>query len=97
MQTTVTAAQFVLDFFSAISPIPGETETERLACDYIQTGLLDSFGMFSLILEIEEKFSITLEGSDLENPKFKTISGLIQILEDKIKNQNYLEPLNEGL
>jgi acyl carrier protein len=81
MTTETNAATFVTSFLSEFGPIPGATEVERLACDYIQCGLLDSFGMFTLISRIESTFGITFTSQDLEAPEFKTVGGLIATIE----------------
>ncbi|OVE76886.1 hypothetical protein BVX98_04260 [bacterium F11] len=77
--------EFLLDYFSQFGSIPGNSENEKLACDYIMTGLIDSFGVVELITKIESEFEFRLDNEDLENPKFKTIGGLLEILESKLK------------
>jgi acyl carrier protein len=84
MGTPQTVDAFVLEYFSKTGPIPGRSDDERRACDYLQAGLLDSFGLIELITTLEKKFSLSLTSEDLENPKFKTIGGLIEIVAKKI-------------
>lgn len=79
--------QFILDYFSDQGTIPGNSELEHMACDYIQSGLIDSFGLLTLIAEIEDAFPIVLDGDDLESPRFKTIGGLIEIIEAGLNHQ----------
>lgn len=74
---------FVLDFFSSRGRIPGETLEEQLSCEYLRVGLLDSLRLIDFIVDIETKLGIEFESADFDNPKFKTIGGLIEILESK--------------
>ena len=42
----------VIAFFQAKGEIPGETETERLACAYLEVPLIDSMGIMEMILDL---------------------------------------------
>ena len=83
MNTATNARAFVLDFFSRSRPIPGATEEDQFHCEYLRQGLLDSLKLVELITEIEQSLGIELQPEDFENPRFKTIGGLIEILEGK--------------
>ena len=78
---------FVFEFFSKIGDIPGEKEDEKMAYDYVQNQLLDSFGILSLITEIESEFDIELRAEELEDPNFKKVGGLINIIVAKLENK----------
>ncbi len=67
------------------SPVPGNTFEEKKKCDYVSSGLVDSFGILELIVEIEKVFSLRFTSGDLEDPRFKNVGGLIQIVESKIE------------
>jgi acyl carrier protein len=82
--TKKTAKEIVVEFFKRKGTIPGQTETDRLACDYILAGLVDSFGVVELISELEGTFGIRFDYSDFENPQFKIIGGLIEIVDRRI-------------
>ena len=47
-------------------------------------GHIDSFGIIHFIMAIEEEFNIQLLPEDTESEEFRTISGLIKIIENKI-------------
>jgi acyl carrier protein len=79
-----TPREFVLAYFSREQPIPGATEQERLQCDYLYAGLLDSLGLIDLVGEIEEKLDVELTQDDFEDARFKTVGGLVDILEQKM-------------
>lgn len=71
-------------FFEEKGSIPGTSELEQLQCDYFQAGLLDSFGVFSLVTDMEEKFQVEFTADDFESPQFRTIGGLIEIISGKV-------------
>jgi acyl carrier protein len=73
-------AEFVMEFISQYGDLPGENLQEKLKADFVQSGLLDSFGLFSLVGEIEERFDIQLSADDLADPGFKTAGGLASII-----------------
>jgi acyl carrier protein len=85
MSSKTSVKDFIFEYFKKIGPIPGKTEKERLAYDYVQSQMLDSLGILNLITDVEAKFNIALAGDDLERPAFKTIGGLIQTIESKLK------------
>lgn len=87
METDHVIKTFVFDFFEKLGPIPGETEEEKRYCDFIAVGLIDSFGIFNLIVEVENQLKVTFDSEDLEDPRFKTIGGLIEIISQKRKGR----------
>jgi acyl carrier protein len=76
METT----EFILEFISRYGELPGDTPEEKLKADFVQSGLIDSFGLFSLVGELEERFQIQLSADDLADPAFKTAGGLATII-----------------
>ena len=55
--------------------------------DLFSAGLIDSFGMVSLIVAIEEKFSIELDPEHLTPEHFSSIDKISQFLETIIDDQ----------
>ena len=51
--------------------------------NYFETGLIDSFGIMTLIIEIEQKYSITLNEKHFGQRRFSTISGLTEIIREE--------------
>ncbi len=47
------------------------------------SGHIDSFGIIHFIMAIEEEFNIQLLPEDTESEEFRTIGGLIKIIENK--------------
>lgn len=44
--------------------------------DFLAGGVLDSFDIIQLIGAIEERFGVSFDQNDFENPAFSTIAGL---------------------
>jgi acyl carrier protein len=65
-------------------PIPGGNAQERKKYCYLDAGHVDSINMIQFILEIEEQFGIELTPEDIASEKFRTVDGLIKIVENKL-------------
>lgn len=65
--------------------VPGDSEQEKLNYRYLDAGHVDSFSLIQFILELEDKFDISLSPEDTQSDKFRSIGGLIQIVEDKLQ------------
>ena len=53
--------------------------------NYIENGLIDSFGFIQLIADIEEEFGFSFSDEDFEKEETFFIEGLIQVIEEKLK------------
>ena len=67
--------------YHARKKFPSGTEEELLGCYYLEAGLLDSVGVVEMILEFEDTFGIRLDPDQLRSNEFRTIGGLIRIIE----------------
>jgi len=54
--------------------------------DYIESGYVDSMGLVKFIVNIETFYNIELTDSDIESSQFKTIGGLVSIINKALKN-----------
>lgn len=71
----------VIELISARGPIPGMTEDEKLGYMYLDEGLVDSIGVVELVMEIESALGVRLEPEHMQSEEFRTIGGLIRIIE----------------
>ena len=55
--------------------------------DLLESTILDSFGVFSLITALEEKFNIRFEQDDIDAKHFKNIKNIVAMVETIIKRQ----------
>lgn len=49
---------------------------------------LDSVAILQMVLNIEDKFNITIKDSELDSGVFSKMSNLIDIIEDKVNEAN---------
>jgi acyl carrier protein len=63
--------------------IPGDSESARLTCDYLQAGVIDSLGLIDLVTRLESELGIAFTSDEFEDPRFRTVGGLIDIIEHK--------------
>lgn len=71
----------VLDFLRSKGEIPGQTEEEHLACAYLDERVIDSMGIVEMVMTFEEEFAIHFEPQHMQLPEFRTIGGLIALIE----------------
>jgi len=49
--------------------------------DYIGNGLLDSFDIVNLVMELDQTFSISIDGVDIVPDNFRNIDTIIELLQ----------------
>ncbi len=69
----------ILSILNSIRPEEDFTTSE----DFISDGLLDSFDLISLVSELDENFSISIDGMDINQENFKNLDAIKSLL---IKN-----------
>lgn len=75
--------KFLYEYLNDVKPLE-MNEEEFLKYRYLDNHL-DSFGIIQFIMAIEEEFNIKLNPEDTESEEFRTIEGLIKIIESKLK------------
>ena len=73
--------QWLADWFDRRGEIQGKTEEERLAVNYFEAGLIDSFQVIELITEIEAHFDVRFSEIQFRDRRFSVIGGLAGIIE----------------
>ncbi len=51
--------------------------------DYMQAGYVDSLGFMKFLLYVEEQFGVEFEDDEIASGAFRTISGLVGLIEKK--------------
>lgn len=76
----------VLDFIvkNAVKPVPQTGEAELLGCRYLDTGIIDSFGIVMMITEFEDSMGVSFSATDMQSYEFQTIGGLIGLINRKL-------------
>jgi len=77
--------EFLYNYLSEIKPLEINDE-EFLKYRYLDNHL-DSFGIIQFIMAIEEEFNIRLNPENTESEEFRTIEGLINIINGKLNNE----------
>lgn len=73
---------FLRNYLNEIKPIEMD-DNEFLKYRYLDNHL-DSFGIIQFIMTIEDEFGIKLLPEDTESEEFRTIEGVIKIIESKL-------------
>ena len=51
--------------------------------DLFEAGVIDSFGVVELVSFIQDRFGVALETDDLMSPLLASVSGLVELIEQK--------------
>lgn len=78
---TETAA-WVATWFAEKKGYTAGAPADRLATDYFQAGLIDSFGVMELIADVEERFAIRFDDTHFQDRRFPTLGGLAAIIDE---------------
>lgn len=69
--------QQILDILSGLRP----ENNFSVSSDFIGEGLLDSFDIVSLVTELEDAFSITIDGEDILPENFSSLNAIESLVE----------------
>lgn len=84
MTNSINSADFLIDFFEKKDCFLGNNKEEKLKVNYLEQKLIDSMGLVTLIILIEETFDIQLSAEELQSDEFLTIGGLSSIINSAI-------------
>ena len=75
--------EFLREYLNEIKPLEMD-EQSFLSYHYLESHL-DSFEIIQFIMAVEEEFGIQLNPEDTESEEFRTIEGLVNIIELKLE------------
>ena len=78
----------VLLFFKSKGAIPEKRE-EQMSCTYLEEKLIDSMGIIEMITEFEKLFDIYFETHHMQSVEFRTIGGLVTLIENLLHEQSH--------
>tara|TARA_R110002072_G_scaffold298816_1_gene473255 strand:- start:10398 stop:10643 length:246 start_codon:yes stop_codon:yes gene_type:complete len=78
-----TIKQFIIDELEKKQNLPSNIDIESYR--YLDEGHIDSLGSMKFILTIEDKFGIELSQDDIVSELFRTIGGLVSIIDNKLQ------------
>lgn len=70
--------QDILDSLAAF--LADESAPPKEDEDLFQTGRIDSFKMITLVIHLEERFSVKLAEDDLSGDKFRTLGSIADLV-----------------
>lgn len=73
--------QFIVKYISKKGKLPQDINLDEF--NYIDTGYVDSMGILKFVVELEQEFGIEICDDDIMLSEFKTIGGLVKLIEDK--------------
>ncbi|OBV40943.1 acyl carrier protein [Janthinobacterium psychrotolerans] len=79
MQDTVHS--FILVLLARKSPLPVDFTDDS---DFVSAGIVDSMAIIKFILELEARFDITLSDDDIASEQFRSVRGLVDLIDEKI-------------
>jgi len=77
--------EFVLEYLQREYTIESD---DIMNLNYVETGYVDSIGLVSFIVTMEDEFGIEFLDKELQNPGFKVVGELIEIILKKIGEEN---------
>lgn len=73
--------EFIIKYISKKGKLPKDVNLDEF--NYIDTGYIDSMGLLKFIVELEQEFDVEISDDDIMLIEFKTIGGLVSIIESK--------------
>lgn len=74
---------FIVDYLQREYELP--EGIDLLTFNYVESGYVDSLGLIQFIATLEDEYNIEFSEDDLQNPAFKTVGGLMEIMKEKMK------------
>lgn len=74
--------KFIIDRIQVKDKIPEDCDHTKF--DYVKEGYIDSIGLMKYIIDIETEFDIEIEENEILMPEFRTIKGIINLIEQKM-------------
>lgn len=69
----------VIEFFNSCGELP-KTDIEIIKFSYLDSGFIDSMKLVEMIVMFEDEFEIKFTHEELQSNEFRTIGGLINII-----------------
>ena len=85
MKSIINKKNFLIRLLEKKKNIPKEIKKDIDSFRYLDHGQIDSLELISFVISIEKKFSIKFTPKDLSSKEFRTVIGLVKLIEKKIK------------
>lgn len=80
------AQQKVLEIIEAASVdgrLPGSNMDAKLNCQFMESGVVDSMGIVTIITELETSLGVSFEAEDMHSEAFQTPRGIAELVHQK--------------
>lgn len=77
--------EYVLNLLQKKYSFDAEIDLENF--NYVESGFVDSIGIIKFVVELEDKFLIEFTDEEMTSPEFRTVNGLINLIERKVQNE----------
>ena len=74
--------KYVMSAIQKKHPLPDDIDIDTF--NYAESGHVDSLGIVQFIVSLEDKFGIEFTDEDMAAPSFRTIGGMIRLIEGKV-------------
>ncbi len=75
--------EFILEHIQSEYDLPEDVDTDSF--NFVENGYIDSVGIVSFVMELEDEFGISFDDSELTDPKFQVIGSLAELIARKIE------------
>ena len=72
---------FVVNYFKEKGLPDIDAESELLGYNYLEKGIIDSFGIVEMIVSMEGQFGVTFPPEEMQKEEFGTVGGLINLVD----------------
>jgi len=83
MNNTITS--YIVSLLERKQAIPKNVDINDYR--FMESGHIDSLGVMKFILQLEDKFEIEMRDEDMVSEAFRTVGGLSELINKKIKHQ----------
>jgi acyl carrier protein len=73
--------EFIIDYLQREYTIEVE---DIMSLNFVETGYVDSFGLLTFILSLEQEYGIEFSEEELQDPSFKVVGSLIETVAKKV-------------
>ena len=74
--------EFIIDYLQREYTIEVE---DIMSLNFVETGYVDSFGLLTFILSLEQEYGIEFSEDELQDPSFKVVGSLIETVAKKVE------------
>lgn len=75
----------VVNYFKSKGEIPAASREQILSFAYLDAGFIDSMGIITMVMTLEQEFNIQIGPDQLQSDEFRTIGGIVGIIRNLLQ------------